>query len=151
VDAAPDREAEWIRLTRDYNTLQGVYTALLSKREESRIAANIDRQAVGEQLQVVERPRRPSAPISPNRRAVVMIGVGLGLGVGLALLVVSELRDRTIRAEEEVLAALNLPVVGLVPRIITAIDRRQLRRRRLLWSFAALVLCVGLAALRWRG
>lgn len=151
VDAAPEREAEWMRLTRDYNTIQGVYNNLLAKREESRIAANVDRQAVGEQLQVVERPRLPSAPVSPNRRAIVMIGVGLGLGLGLLLLVTRELRDRTIRAEEEVLAALNLPVVGLVPRIVTAFDRRQLRRRRLLWSFAALVLCVGLAALGWRG
>jgi polysaccharide chain length determinant protein (PEP-CTERM system associated) len=150
VDAAPDREAEWLRLTRDLATLQGTYTTLLGKREESRIAASVDRQAVGEQIVVVDPPRRPEAPVSPNRKLVMLIGVGLGLGLGLALLVISELRDRTIRAEEEVLAALNLPVVGLVPRIITANDRRQLRRRRLLWSFAALAVCVGLAALRWR-
>jgi len=151
VDAVPEREAEWTRLTRDYNTLQGVYTNLLAKREESRIAANVDRQAVGEQLAVIDKPRRPSAPVSPNRRAVALIGIGIGVGFGVALLLIKELRDRTIRAEEEVLAALNLPVVGLVPRIVTAVERRQLRRRRLLWSFAALVLCVGLAALRWNG
>lgn len=151
VDMVPEREAEWMRLTRDYNTLQGVYTNLLGKREEARIAANVDRQAVGEQLRIVAPPRRPTAPVSPNRRKVVLIGTGLGAGLGLALLLIGEFRDRTIRAEEEVLAALNLPVVGLVPRIVTTLDRRQLRRRRLLWSFAALVLCVGLAALRWNG
>jgi uncharacterized protein involved in exopolysaccharide biosynthesis len=151
VDAVPEREAEWMKLTRDYNTFQGVYTNLLAKREESRIAANIDRQAVGEQLVVLEKPRRPNAPVSPNRRAVALIGVGIGVAVGVGFLLIRELRDRTIRAEEEVLAALNLPVVGLVPRIVTAVERRQLRRRRLLWSFAALALCVGLAALRWNG
>lgn len=149
VDAVPEREAEWMRLTRDYNTLQGVYANLLSKREESRIAASVDKQAVGEQVHIVEPPRRPAGPISPNRRAVVLIGAGLGLGFGLVLLLGRELRDRTIRAEEEVLAALNLPVVGLVPRIVTVLDRRQMRRRRLLWSVAALALCVGLAAVRW--
>ena len=151
VDAVPEREAEWTKLTRDYNTLQGVYTSLLAKREESRIAANVDRQAVGEQINVLERPRRPSEPVSPNRRAVALIGIGIGAGLGLAVVLLQELRDRTIRGEEEVLAALNLPVVGLVPRIVTAMERRQLRRRRLLWSFAAAVLCVGLAALRWNG
>jgi succinoglycan biosynthesis transport protein ExoP len=149
VDAVPEREAEWMRLTRDYTTLQGVYANLLAKREESRLAASLDKQAVGEQVRVVDRPRRPTSPVSPNRRAVVLIGVGLGLGFGIAMLLIRELRDRTIRAEEEVIAALNLPVVGLVPRIVTAIDRRHLRRRRLLWSFAAAVLCVGLAALQW--
>jgi hypothetical protein len=151
VDAVPEREAEWMKLTRDYNTLQGIYQNLLAKREESRLAANVDRQAVGEQLAILEKPRRPNAPVSPNRRAVALIGVGVGAALGLAFVLVRELRDRTIRAEEEVLASLNLPVVGLVPRIVTPVERRQLRRRRLLWSFAALAFCVGLAALRWNG
>jgi succinoglycan biosynthesis transport protein ExoP len=151
VEAVPEREAEWMRLTRDYNSIQTVYSNLLAKREESRLAANVDRQAVGEQVRVIDRPRRPSAPVSPNRRAVVLIGGAIGAGLGLALLVLGELRDRTLRAEEEVLAALNLPVVGLVPRIVTTGDRRLLRRRRLLWSIAAAVLWIGLAALRWNG
>lgn len=151
VDAVPAREAEWMALTRDYNTLQGVYANLLAKREESRLAASVDRQAVGEQVLVAEAPRRPSAPISPNRRALVLIGAGLGLGLGLVVVVGRELRDKTIRAEEEVLAALNLPVVGLVPRIVTSFDRRQLRRRRILWSAAAVALGVGLAAVQWVG
>ena len=151
VDLVPEREAEWMRLTRDYNTLQGVYSTLLAKREELRIAANVDRQAVGEQVRVLDAPKRPNNPVKPNRRAIVLIGVGLGAGLGLGLLLLREVSDRTIRAEEEVLASLNLPVVGLVPTIITPVERRQLRRRRLLWTFAALVLCAGLAALRWNG
>jgi polysaccharide chain length determinant protein (PEP-CTERM system associated) len=151
VDLVPEREAEWVRLTRDYNTLQGIYSGLLAKREESRIAANVDRQAVGEQVNIIDAPKRPTAPVSPNRRAIALIGVGIGVGLGVGMLLLRELTDRTIRAEEEVLAALNLPVVGLVPKIVTVPERRQLRRRRLLWSFAALVLCVGLAALRWNG
>lgn len=148
VDAVPEREAEWMRLTRDYATLQGVYANLSAKREESRIAGNLDRQAAGEQLTILEQPGFPEKPVSPNRRGVVLGGIAIGAGLGLFLLVLRELRDRTLRAEEEVLAALNLPVVGLVPRIITALDRQHLRRRRLIWS-AALVVCVGLAALRW--
>jgi polysaccharide chain length determinant protein (PEP-CTERM system associated) len=151
VEGVPEREAEWVRLTRDHATLQGIYQSLLAKREESRIAANVDRQVVGEQVRIIDPPRRPGGPVSPNRRAVVLIGLGLGLGLGLGFLILRELRDRTIRAEEEVLAALNLPVVGIVPNIVTAVERRQIRRRRLLWSFAALVLCVGLAALKWNG
>jgi polysaccharide chain length determinant protein (PEP-CTERM system associated) len=149
VEAVPQREAEWIQLTRDYNTLQGVYTSLLAKHEESRIAANLERQQIGEQFKVVERPSVPSKPISPKRPAIVLMGLGIGIAIGLALLVIRELRDRTLRTEEEVAEALKLPVVGLVPVIVTAWDRRRLRKRRFIWSAAVLALCVGAAALRW--
>ena len=149
VESVPEREAEWVRLTRDYNTLQGVYAGLLAKREESRIAANLERQQVGEQFRIVEQPVVPSRPASPNRPSIVLGGLAIGFAIGMALLVVRELRDRGFRAEEEIAVALKLPVIGLVPVILTNADRRRLRRRRLFWSAAALVLCAGLAAMRF--
>jgi polysaccharide chain length determinant protein (PEP-CTERM system associated) len=148
VEAVPEREAEWVQLTRDYNTLQAVYADLLAKREQSRIAANLERQQVGEQFRIVERPVVPTRPISPKRPTIVLGGLAIGLAIGLGLLILRELRDHSFRAEEEIAEALKLPVVGLVPVITTAWDRRRARRRRVLWSAAALLLCVGVAALR---
>ena len=149
VDMAPEREAEWTRLTRDYNTLQGVYQGLLAKREETRIAASLDHQSVGEQMRILEQPKLPGAPVSPKRKQIALIGAAIGAVLGILLLVLGELRDGTIRTEEEVLGALNLPVVGLVPMIVTTRDRFLIRRRRLIWSAAAVVLGAGLAFLRW--
>jgi polysaccharide chain length determinant protein (PEP-CTERM system associated) len=148
VEAVPEREAEWVQLTRDYNTLQAVYADLLAKREQSRIAANLERQQVGEQFRIVERPIVPTRPISPKRPAIMLGGLAIGLAIGLGLLILRELRDHSFRAEEEIAEALKLPVVGLVPVITTAWDRRRARRRRVLWSAAALLLCVSVAALR---
>jgi len=42
-------------------------------------------------------------------------------------------------------------VGSTVAGLVSARLERWLGRRRLLWSCAAVVLCVGLAALRWRG
>jgi polysaccharide chain length determinant protein (PEP-CTERM system associated) len=148
VESVPERESEWAALTRDYTTLQGVYSDLLAKREESRIAANLEKQQVGEQFRIVERPTRPTRPVSPNRPFIVLVALALGGGVGLALLVLHELRDRGLHAESEIEAALRLPIVGLVPMIVTSWDRRRVRRRRLLWSLAALALVAGVTALR---
>ena len=125
-----------------------MYSDLLAKREESRIAANLERQQVGEQFRIVERPTRPTRPVSPNRPMIVLIALALGGGVGLALLVLHELRDRGLHAESEVEAALSLPIVGLVPMIVTPWDRRRTRRRRLLWSLGALALFLGVTAIQ---
>lgn len=148
VESVPERESEWAQLTRDYGTLQGVYSELLAKREESRIAANLERQQVGEQFRIVERPTRPTRPVSPNRPFIVLVALGIGAGLGLALLVFHELRDHGLHAESEIEAALSLPIVGLVPMIVTPWDRRRVRRRRLLWSLGALVLVAGVTAIR---
>lgn len=149
VEAVPERESEWAELTRDYATLQDVYTNLLAKREESRIAANLERQQVGEQFKILEPARRPTRPASPNRTVIALSGAAIGVGLGLTLVMLLELRDTGLRAETEVLAALNLPMVGVLPRIVTGAERRRAHRRKVIWS-AALGLCVViLATLHW--
>jgi uncharacterized protein involved in exopolysaccharide biosynthesis len=49
VEAAPRRESELVALNRDYETLQERYRSLLSKREDAKIAANLERRQIGGQ------------------------------------------------------------------------------------------------------
>ena len=86
IAAVPARESELASLTRDYDTLQKVYADLLSKREQSKVAANLERRQIGEQFTVLDPARLPEKPFSPNRPLVLLIGLiaGLVLGGGLA-------------------------------------------------------------------
>ena len=61
---APTRESELVELTRDYATLQGLYSSLLAKKEESKIAANLERRQIGEQFKLLDPARLPERPIS---------------------------------------------------------------------------------------
>src|SRR5262249_11946255 len=54
LDAVPKRESDLIELTRDYATLQTTYQSLLSKREEAKLAANLERRNIGEQFKVLD-------------------------------------------------------------------------------------------------
>src|SRR4030095_8908962 len=54
VEDAPTRESEMTELTRDYQTLQDMYKSLLSKKEESTIAANLERRQIGEQFKLLD-------------------------------------------------------------------------------------------------
>ena len=102
LDAAPARESEMTELMRDYETLQTGYRSLLAKREESKVAANLERRQIGEQFRVLDPPRRPERPFSPNRPLVQAIGTLLGLAIGLGIIVLLQVRDQTMHKEADI-------------------------------------------------
>lgn len=140
VEASLTRESELSELMRDYETLQKTYTSLLGKKEESQMAANLERRQIGEQFKMLDPARLPERPFSPNRPLIAGMGVGAGLGIGLLLAALLEYRDTSLKTDEDVLAALGLPVLAVVPVMRTEAERQRQWRRRL-W-----VLSVGTAA-----
>jgi len=152
VDAAPTRQSELIEVTRDYSTLQQVYTSLLAKREDSKVSANLEQRQIGEQFKVLDPARVPELPDSPNRRALQAVGSVAGLGFGLLLIGFLEYRDSTFKSEEDVLQVLQLPVLALVPIMASERERQAKRRRKLLVGLAVAVMAVSsaMAVLVWR-
>jgi len=137
VDAAPAREAELVELTRDYATLQSQYTSLLTKREDSKLAANLERRQIGEQFKVLDPPSLPERPEKPLMRLMVIAG-GSGGGLLLGLLCVGflEYRDTSFKTEADITSVLDLPVLALIPVMISD-DERQAeegKRRRRTWA-----------------
>jgi polysaccharide chain length determinant protein (PEP-CTERM system associated) len=153
VDVVPTRESELVELTRDYSTLQTAYVNLLTKREDSVIAANLEQRQIGEQfklLDVASLPERPSNQL--QRLAVMASGAAAGLALGLLIVGLLEYRDPSFRREEEVLAALSLPVLALIPIMTSERERRVATRRR--WAVdaggSALLLAAAAILVFWR-
>src|SRR2546430_5390106 len=97
VDASPTRESELVSLTRDYETLQKVYTSLLTKKEDSKVAANLERRQIGEQFKILDPARLPEKPASPNRGQMNLLGAMAGLALGVGLAAPLDYRDATIK------------------------------------------------------
>lgn len=151
VQAAPGLQSEYAELTRGYNTLRTNHEGLLQKLNAAKLAANLEQQQVSQQFRVVDPARRPDRPYSPNRVRMNLVGALVGLGLGLLIIGVLEYRDTSLRTDEDVLAALSLPVLALVPKMEPASGRRRLPWRRLLGgSSAALMLLGGVAAAAWQ-
>jgi len=149
ISVVPTRESELIELTRDYNTLQTTYTELLRKREDSKLAANLERRQIGETFKVIDPPSMPQRPFNRwLRLQVIGGGAGFGLVLGLGLIGFLEYRDSSFKNEEDVLRTLSLPVLAVVPLMASEKEKAMARRRRLLVNVTAvLVLLVGSAAL----
>jgi capsular polysaccharide biosynthesis protein len=146
VEAAPAREAQLTGLMRDYDTLEQSYKGLLAKSQESDIAADLERRQIGEQFRVIDPARLPERPISPNRPRFNGMGAAGGLIIGLALIALLEYRDTSVRTDEDVTLSLALPVLAVIPLMITSGERKRNRRRTLAAATASLVLMMSVLA-----
>jgi len=130
IDSVPARESEMTDMLRDYNTLTSTYNDLLAKREESKLAANLQSRQYGEQFKIVDQARIPERPNSPNRPLINLGGMGAGLAIGLVLVALLEYRDRSFKTDDEIISLLALPVLAVVPNMESNDERRRTRRRR---------------------
>jgi protein tyrosine kinase modulator len=153
VDAVPARESELVELTRDYSTLQTAYASLLMKREDSMIAANLERRQIGEQFRILDPASRPEKPYNQMQRLGVMSsGAGIGLALGILIIGFREFRDSSFRREEEVHQALRLPVFALIPLIRSDREQRDARLRTLAMDIggSAFLVAAGIVLVVWQ-
>jgi polysaccharide chain length determinant protein (PEP-CTERM system associated) len=154
VDVVPTRESDLVELTRDYSTLQASYDSLLKKKEESKLAANLERNQIGEQFKVVDPASLPEKPYNRKTRFMVLGGgTAAGLALGLLIIAFLEYRDSSFRREEEIVRILTLPVLALVPMMVSEEERQATRRRKRMMAagvIAVLVVVGSAAMVIWR-
>jgi polysaccharide chain length determinant protein (PEP-CTERM system associated) len=146
IEATPTRESELTALTRDYTTLQTNYQSLLARQQDAKVAANLERRQIGEQFRLVDPPRIPERPFSPNRPLMALVGALAGLALGLVWAGWLEHRDTSLRTEEDVVLALGLRVLARVPSMRSREEAQRGRRRALLLTGGLAVLLGGIAA-----
>jgi polysaccharide chain length determinant protein (PEP-CTERM system associated) len=151
VEAAPNREAESTELMRDYETLDEQYRTLLGRSQQSRIAADLERRQIGEQFRLIDPARLPERPISPDRPRLNMLGSMMGLALGLALIGLVEYRNTTFRTEEDFELSLALPVLAVIPAMLSRPELKRARKRRLMAVGASLAaVTVVVAVVVWK-
>ncbi len=115
VALSPAVEEQYKQLTRDYDSAQKFYDDLLAKKSQSEMATDMERQQQGEQFRLLNPASFPTSPSFPNRLLFAAGGLGGGLAIGLGLAFMLEFRDKSIRNELDVEAALELPMLVAVP------------------------------------
>jgi polysaccharide chain length determinant protein (PEP-CTERM system associated) len=153
LNSAPQVEAEFQQLNRDYDVNKAQYTALMESYQKARLGERAD-NAGSVRFEVVLPPTAPVSPVWPRRTYLLALiclaamGAGAGITYGLSLLkpIVS-----SVRSVNEITP---FPVLGVVGSAFPSRERRQFRRD--LWRFSASTACLlaafGVAlALNWAG
>ena len=128
----PEAELELAKRTRVNTVNAELYTFLLQKQQEARIA----QASTISNIHIVDLALTPKVPIKPNKKKNLALGfiLGLMLGVGLAFLL--DYMDQTIKTTEDVREKLGLNVFGIIPRIPFADEDANLPSKRLVTTLA---------------
>lgn len=113
VNTAPEVEAEYARLNRDYDVTRTEYQALVQRLEQSRLSQQAEETGVVH-FELVDPPSASFKPSFPNR-PLLIIGVLLGAltaGWGLACLL-HQLRP-VFNSTRQLHEITGLPVLGVV-------------------------------------
>ncbi len=145
ITASSTLEDEYKTLMAERNNLQQKYDDLFKKGMEAKIADGLEKGQLGERFTMIDPPRLPERPFSPNVRAILLVALALGVCCGIGTAAVVEYADQSVRSAEDLQRVLTLPVLVTIPTIVTVADVEAGHRKRALAVTAALV-CVALAA-----
>lgn len=99
-------------LMRDLEGAQRAFEGVSARLTQSGLESQSTQSNVNVLTQATA-PLRPSSPkILINTALSIMVGLVLGLGIALLL----ELRDRRVRSTADAVAALGLPLLGVMPK-----------------------------------
>ncbi|MCG6533336.1 MAG: chain-length determining protein [Syntrophales bacterium LBB04] len=132
AEATPRVEEAYRLLTIERNNLQLKYDDLMRKLMEARVAHGLEKEQMSERFTMIDPPKLPEKPISPNIPAILLIGLVLGVGGGTGAASLKEYSDKSVRGFADLARVTSVPVLASIPVIVTWRDRVRLKRKRLL-------------------
>jgi capsular polysaccharide biosynthesis protein len=141
LNTAPEVEAEYARLTRDYDVTQTQYNALLQRFEQARVSEDAQETGIVD-FEIVDPPTAGYEPVSPNRPLLVLGVLVMSIGAGAVAAWLLH-QARPVFHHGRALSDLTgLPVLGVVSQAFLERHQAVLRREYVKYSTAAALLLV---------
>jgi len=115
IERLPLKELQLVRLTRSQEVNDNIYRLLLTKFEEARIA---EASKIGN-VRILDLARLPKSPVKPRKLLNLLISLIIGCIGGTVLATFFDSLDKTLKSPEEVEETLGLPLIGIIPEILT--------------------------------
>jgi polysaccharide chain length determinant protein (PEP-CTERM system associated) len=117
VQISPTVEEQYKQLTRDYQSALDFYNDLLKKRNQSAMQVDLQGRKESGLFRVLDPPSFPVSPSFPKTLYFISAGLGAGLFMGFALALLQEVRDKTLRTEQDIDFFLQVPTLVQIPSI----------------------------------
>jgi hypothetical protein len=104
----------------------------------------LEAERKSERFELIDPPRVPVTPESPNRPAIILLGIVFSMIVGIASVAVRESMDDSVQWSKDVIAVAGAPPMAIIPYIQSPSERNATRRRLMLLFFLVGTLVIGL-------
>jgi len=132
IEDTPKREQELVSIDRDYKNLKELYSSLVGRKLEADIALNMEKKQKGEQFRILDPATRPTYPVEPNVKKILLVVLALGLGLGGGLVYLIEMMDTSYKTPEEIEKELKLPILVSIPFRRTEREIKTMKRKEIL-------------------
>ena len=147
LDTAPEVEAEFARLNRDYGVTRAQYDSLVQRLETARISEMADETV---RFEVIDPPSSPTLPVGPNRTLLLAASLFLGIVAGAAVAYGKNVGNPVFFEPSRLSIHTARPVLGVIGYAFpTAARQRTARDKRWLGLATASLLAVFVAAVIW--
>jgi polysaccharide chain length determinant protein (PEP-CTERM system associated) len=145
LNSAPQVEAQFQQLNRDYDVNKAQYTALVESYQKARLGERAD-NAGSVRFEVVLPPTAPSVPASPKRIALLIAAWLAALAAGGGAAYAMNLLRPVVSSLRVVNELTPFPVLGVVSAAFPSREEREFRGEFWRFSAATAVLIVALVA-----
>jgi succinoglycan biosynthesis transport protein ExoP len=133
-------------LERDLEAYKKIYESLVTSIGKSEMSAQVEVRAKADTFRILDPAVLPIEPVGAPRWKIILLAIAAGIGGGAASAIVLDMMDKSIK-DVETLRELGLPVIGMIPRILSVESIIAARRKaRLLYGAAGMYL-LGIVAL----
>ena len=144
MNSAPEVEAQFAKLNRDYDVTRAQYQALLDRLDRAKLGE--EAQATGiVRFEVIEPPSASFKPVAPKRRLLIVGAfiVALGAGGGVALLL--HLLSPVFLSVRQLSAVTGRSVLGAVS--MAWLENHRARRRHAIVAYIGSAAALGAVAM----
>jgi len=133
VSQVPRQQEEYDRITRDYEAYQKLYNDIFLQYQAAALDKEIsDREESPDVYQVLDRAFPSKVPVGPDRQRMSAMGIVAAICIGAGLAVLHEYLDRSLHGIADAKQIVQLPMLAIVPKIVTEADLARRRKRRYL-------------------
>jgi len=143
---APQLEAEFSQLNRDYDINKRNYEQLVSRRESAELSGDLESAGSVADFRLIDPPRASSKPVAPNRILLFPGGLVIALAAGFFVAFAASQIRPVFFDGKSLREATGLPLLGTVSLIPNETRRLKERAslRRFLMATAGLFIAYGL-------
>lgn len=141
ISTAPEAQAQYSQLTRDYDVTRTQYNALLARLDRARLGQQAASTGVVK-FQIIDPPTSNFTPVEPKRALLIVFVLVLAFGAGGGVAYLLHLLRPVFVSSRQLGVVTGLPVLGSVGMARLGQNRATLRSERRFYVWAAAGLAV---------